>query len=131
MYRLTTDTRLGIITIAVEGFWSVAEVHEFVAALRREAAPFHAAGRKPALLYDYSNAVIQSREVVEAWAEIARRAPAAARRVAVFTEGKLARRQAQRVVDAAPTLRGFEDRAEAIAWLSAGDEAGQGIPPPR
>jgi len=116
MYHLRTDDA-GIIHIAIEGFWTVPEVADFARDLRAEASAARRSGRMPALFYDYTNAVIQSQEVVEALAAIARAAPAGARKVAIFTEGKLARRQAGRVAAAGERIAVFEDRAAALAWL--------------
>jgi hypothetical protein len=119
MYRLSTDHQTAIIHISVEGFWTVPEVHDFARDLGTEAAVVRGTGRLPALFYDYTNAVIQSQDVVAALAEVARRAPAGARKVAIFTEGKLARRQAARVAAASEKVQVFEDRAAALGWLEA------------
>jgi hypothetical protein len=118
MYRLHTDPPTGIIHISVEGFWTVDEVGAFARDLGRHASAIRCGGKMPALFYDYTNAVIQSQEVVAALQDVARQAPASARKVAIFTEGKLARRQAARVAAASDKIQVFEDRAAALGWLS-------------
>jgi len=118
MYHLRTDRVSGIIHIAIEGFWTVPEVAAFARDLGAEAASFHAEGRTPALFYDYTRAVIQSQDVVGALSELGRRAPAGARKVAIFTEGRLARRQAARVAAASDRIAVFDAREDALSWLA-------------
>jgi ribonuclease HI len=119
MYTIQTDRVTGIIQVSVEGFWTVEEVGAFAGDLGREAAMLATVGRSPAIFYDYTNAVIQSQEVVAALQEVARRAPAGAQKVAIFTDGKLARRQAARVAATSPKIAVFESRDAAIDWLAA------------
>jgi len=118
MFTIETDKRTAIITIAIQGFWTVTEVRTFASELGRQAAALREAGKEPCLFYDYTNAVIQSQDVVEALSHLARSAPAQARRVAVYTEGMLARRQARRVAAASDKIQLFDNRAAALEWLA-------------
>jgi len=45
----------------------------------------------------------------------------AGRKVALYTEGRLARLQAKRVAEAGSNMRVFDTRADAVAWLIGED----------
>jgi hypothetical protein len=118
MYTIKTDKKAALISISIQGFWTVTEVRNFAAALGQQAAALRALGKDPALFYDYTDAVIQSQDVVAALSDLARAAPAQARKVAVYTEGLLARRQARRVAATSDKIRLFDERAAALEWLA-------------
>ena len=118
MYTIETDRKTAIISISIQGFWTITEVRTFAAELGQQAAGLRALGKDPALFYDYTNAVIQSQDVVAALSDLARAAPAQARKVAVYTEGLLARRQARLVAAASDKIRLFDNRAAALEWLA-------------
>ena len=119
MYAFNTDLRTGVIEIVIAGFWQDGEVEAFAAGLAKEVASVHETGRMHATLYDYTDAVIQSQETVARFADIARDNPFRVAKTAIFTGGKLARRQAGRIAEQGPHIRVFEDRDEALAWLRA------------
>ena len=118
MYRIDANPDTGLLTIAVKGFWTLNDVHTYMAALREEAGKLLARGKVLTFFYDYTDAAIQSQEVVNAFITIAETGPALARKVAMFTEGKLARRQAQRIAAVRENITVFEDRTAAMAWLA-------------
>ena len=118
MYTIETNKKTAIISISIQGFWTVTDVRNFAAELARQAAALRLAGKEPALFYDYTNAVIQSQDVVAALSDLARAAPAQARKVAVYTKGLLARRQARLVAAANDKIRIFDERASALEWLA-------------
>jgi hypothetical protein len=117
MYTIQTDKKTALISVSIQGFWTVTEVRSFAAELARQAAALRALGKEPALFYDYTNAMIQSQDVVAALSELARAAPAQARKVAVYTEGLLARRQARQVAATNDKIRLFDKRESALEWL--------------
>lgn len=119
MVRLMTDLRTGVIEIVIGGFLQPADVAQFRGDLARETAAVRATGREQVTLYDYTDAVIQSQETVAALGELARDNPFRTRKTAIYTGGRLARRQACRVADAGAQVRNFDDRATALEWLLA------------
>lgn len=119
MYSFKTDMRNGVIEIVMSGFLMPGDVDRFRADLAEEAATVRATGRAQATLYDYTEAAIQSQETVAALGRMARDNPLRARKTAIFTAGRLARRQACRIVDGVDHIRMFEDRAAALEWLRA------------
>lgn len=121
MHAIHADATSGIVTIKIAGLCTLPEVMTLANELTQHARSLRLAGKIPALLYDYSDAVIQPQDVVAALADMAAAAPARARKVAIFTEGRLARRQARRVADAGNNIRTFEDRADALQWLQEFD----------
>ena len=117
MYRLNTDLRTGVIEVVIGGFWTDADVASYRVALAREVEAVRATGRPQLTLYDYTHAVIQSQETVAALGRMARDNPLAARKTAIFTAGRLARRQACRIAEEGQHVRIFEDRTAALDWL--------------
>lgn len=119
MYSFKTDMRTGVIEIVISGFMMPGDVDRFRADLAQEVATVRAAGHVQATLYDYTDAVIQSQETVAALARMAQDNPFQPRRTAIYTAGRLARRQACRIVNGVDHVRMFDDRATAIEWLRA------------
>lgn len=117
MHHIKNNLTLNCIEITVSGFWSPAHLEEFTVDLKRAIAAFPATGRPPASLYDFTDAAIQPQEVVAKMQAMASSPAFAGRKVALYTEGRLARLQAKRVSDAGTNMRVFDTRAEAVAWL--------------
>lgn len=117
MYAIRSDRRKALVEVTVTGFWREGEAEAFRAALAQEIATVRSGGRAHATLYDYTDAVIQSQETVAVLAAMARDNPFKARKTAIYTAGRLARRQAQRIAEAGQNLRLFDDREAALAWL--------------
>lgn len=111
--------RTGVIEVTISGFLHSGDVDLFRTALAREVDAVRATGREQATLYDYTDAVIQSQETVAALCRMARDNPLGARRTAIYTAGRLARRQACRIADGVDHIRMFDDRAAALDWLRA------------
>jgi hypothetical protein len=117
MHTIVNNVELGFLEITVVGFWEPDELDAFAADLRRAIQAFPDIGRPPGSLYNFTRAAIQSQQVVRKMREMAASPAFAGRRVALYTDGGLARLQARRVAMASDTMRVFESRAEAVAWM--------------
>ena len=107
MYCFHRHDALNIVEVTVGGFWSVVEFRAFVRDLQDVLAT--SLGKIPPMsLYNYTEAAIQSQEVVMLMQELAREV-APRRKVALYTEGRLARMQARRVADAGTRDGGFRE----------------------
>lgn len=118
MHAIKNNLILNCIEITVSGFWSPEHLDEFAEDLKRAIAAFPATGRPPASLYNFTDAAIQPQSVVAKMQAMASSKALAGRKVALYTEGRLARLQARRVADAGSNMRVFETRAQAVAWLA-------------
>ena len=116
MYSITHSDTRNILEITVSGFWTVEAFGAFVRDLRLALAVAPGA-EPPASLYNYTDAAIQSQEVIALMQDLAR-SVAPNRKVALYTEGRLARMQARRVAMAGTQMRVFENRGEAMGWLT-------------
>ncbi len=116
MFHIEYLADVHAVEVTIGGFFSEAEVTRFSRALAAELAA-HSAVRAPASLYNYTDAAIQSQAVIALFQEQARRTDPN-RCVALYTEGRLARLQAARVVAAGPNHQVFDTRAQALAWLA-------------
>ena len=115
MHRITYLPAFHILDIEVSGFWRVQDFRTFAANLA--AALAAAPGRLPPnSLYNYTDAAIQSQELVAMMQAMAQQVDPG-RRVALYTEGRLARMQARRVAAHCPSMAVFDDRPSALAWL--------------
>lgn len=119
MYSIVANVELGLLDITLRGFWTPADLDGFLADLRRAIATFPRGRGVPASLYDVTKAAIQSRDVVDAMRAAANSPEFASRRVALYTGLGLARRQARRIAESRDTMRVFETRGEALAWLAS------------
>ncbi len=119
MYEITTDLAKAIIEIKLEGFWSMEQVEAFGHDLAAQAARVALTGRRQAVLYDYTDVVIQSQDVIGALQAMARNDDFKSRRVALYSAGRMAVQQARRVAAASDRFAVFDDRRAALAWLAA------------
>jgi hypothetical protein len=120
LYKITINEKQRFIEVTIYGLCSMDEFRLFVGELRSTITKFPGSGSPPATLYDFSGATIQTQEVVLAMKALAENPAMAHRRVAMFTEGVLARRQAQRICENRSNMFVFNGRAEAIEWLTSG-----------
>ena len=118
MHTITNNVRQRFIEVKLEGLCSMDEFRTFVTELRDAIATFPAGDRPPATLYDFTGATIQTQEVVAAMKALAENPAMTHRRVAMYTEGVLARRQAERICENRPNMFVFTSRASALEWLS-------------
>jgi alkylation response protein AidB-like acyl-CoA dehydrogenase len=72
-------------------------------------------------LYNYTHAWIQPQAVVTKMRALAQHPAMIDRKVAMYTEGVLARQQAKRVAEGRDNMRVFGCRADALAFLAAND----------
>lgn len=119
MHTVSTNEALRIIEVKVEGLFSLAEFQEFTQELRSEIARFPVGAKPPATLYDFTNATIQTQEVVSAMKALAEHPAMVHRRVAMYTEGVLARQQAKRICENRNNMFVFASRQEALDWLAS------------
>lgn len=116
MHRIECLVAQRIIKVTVSGFWDEAHFDGFVADLRTAIVNFPP-GPPPMTLYNYSDAAIQTQAVVAKMRALALHPSMVHRKVAMYTEGILARQQARRVADGRDNMRMFDSRAAALAYL--------------
>ena len=119
MYTIAFDEKLRFIEVRLEGLCSMEEFQSFKIELHDAIARFQAGATKPTTLYDFTGAAIQTQEVVQAMKALAEDPAMTNRRVAMYTEGVLARQQAKRICQSRPNMIVFPSRAEAIDWLAS------------
>ncbi len=117
MHTITTDLDTGIIEVEASGFWTVPHVEGFLRDLECEARRVLATGKRHMLLGNFSQSAIQPQEVVAMLQRVALTIPLKSRKVALFTDGKLARLQVKRIVAVRDDMAVFDDRTSAMTWL--------------
>ena len=123
MHSITTDLGSGIIEVEASGFWTIAHVEDFLRDLEREAHRVLATGKRHMLLCNFSKSAIQPQEVITMLQRVAVSMPLKSRRVALYTEGKLARLQVKRIASVRDDMAVFDDRETALAWMLADSSA--------
>ncbi|KQT35272.1 hypothetical protein ASG29_03985 [Sphingomonas sp. Leaf412] len=118
MHKITSDVARRIIEVKLDGLCSMDEFRTFVIELRDAIARFPVGDAPPATLYDFTGATIQTQEVVAAMKALAENPAMTHRRVAMYTEGVLARRQAERICENRSNMFVFTSRASALDWLA-------------
>jgi hypothetical protein len=118
MHAITTDIDRRIIEVTLEGMCSMQEFVEFVGELRATITQFPIGPKPPATLYNFTEALIQTQEVVNAMKALAENPAMVHRTVAMYTEGALARRQAQRIAENRTNMRIFTNRQAALDWIA-------------
>lgn len=119
MHRISTNLATGIIEIEVSGFWKLDQLGAFADEVAEQARSVRLNGKRQAILYDYTQAAIQSQDVVTALREMAARDAFKSRKVALYSAGRLARLQARRIAECSDRFAVFEDRGAALDWLTA------------
>ncbi|SFO20321.1 hypothetical protein [Sphingomonas sp. OK281] len=117
MHSITTDLGSGIIEVEASGFWTLAHVEDFLRDLEREARSVLATGKRHMLLCNFTRAAIQPQEVIAMLQRMALTMPLRSRKVALYTNGKLARLQVKRIASVRDDMAVFDDRASALAWM--------------
>jgi len=123
MHSITTDLGSGIIEVEASGFWTIAHVEDFLRDLEREARRVLATGKRHMLLCNFSKSAIQPQEVITMLQRVAVSMPLKSRKVALYTEGKLARLQVKRIASVREDMAVFDDRETALAWMLADSSA--------
>jgi hypothetical protein len=119
MHNITTDLGSGIIEVEASGFWTLAHVAEFLRDLEREARRVLSTGKRHMLLCDFTRAAIQPQEVIAMLQRVAVTMPLKSRKVALYTNGKLARLQVKRIASVRDDMAVFDDWESALAWMLA------------
>ena len=119
MYAIKADLGTAIIEVRVDGFLQPEDITAFQADMMREVRAMRLQGKRQSILYDYTQAAIQSQEVVAALKTLAADDAFGSRRVALYSGGQLARMQASRIAGGDARFRIFDARADAVAWLTA------------
>lgn len=117
MHTITTDLATGIIEVEASGFWTIAHVEDFLRDLDREGRRVLATGKRHMLLCNFSRSAIQPQEVIAMLQRVAVTMPLKSRKVALYTEGKLARLQVKRIASVRDDMAVFDDRESALAWM--------------
>jgi F0F1-type ATP synthase alpha subunit len=117
MHNITTDLGSGIIEVEASGFWTLTHLADFLSDLEREARRVLSTGKRHMLLCDFTRAAIQSQEVIATLQATALTMPLKSRKVALYTNGKLARLQVKRIASVRDDMAVFDDRQSALAWL--------------
>jgi len=123
MHSIKNNITLGFIEVTVEGLWDEPHFDRFAADLRAAILAFPNTGRPPMTLYNYTRASIQTQAIVAKMRALAHHPSMLDRKVAMYTEGCLARQQAKRVAGDRHNMRVFDSRDSALAFL-ADDSAG-------
>ena len=118
LHTIINNEELRFIEVKLEGLCSLEEFQAFTAELRSSIARFPVGARPPATLYDFTGATIQTQEVVLAMKALAEHPAMTHRRVAMYTDGILARQQAKRICENRSNMFVFANRAEALEWLA-------------
>jgi len=123
MYTITNHIEPRIIEVKLDGLCSMEEFAQFCAELRVTITTFPSGPSDPATLYNFTDASIQTQEVVAAMKQLAENPAMVHRRVALYTEGALARRQAHRISENRPNMKVFPSRADALIWIASGADS--------
>ena len=123
MFSVTVDLEHGVFETAMTGLWTIDTMEEFGRAVEHAIQRIRATGRAPLSLCNYSGAMVQTQEVMAAFAAMMENPAVRSKRVAVYTDGALTRLQAKRATDEHEEFRFFTDRAEALKWLLTADRA--------
>lgn len=118
MYTINVNHDARYIEVKVEGLCTLAECEAFTKELRSEIARFPIGSKPPASLYDFTKANIQTQDVVLAMKALAEHPAMVHRRVAMYTEGVLARQQAKRICENRDNMAVFNSRAAALEWIT-------------
>lgn len=124
MHTISLNVELRIIEVKLMGLCSLEEFATFVKELRSAISNFPKGLHPPATLYDFTEATIQTQEVVAAMKALAENPVMVHRRVALYTEGVLAKRQAERICENRSNMFVFRSRAAALQWLVGGEDTG-------
>ncbi len=119
MHTITTDLATGIIEVDASGFWTIEHVEDFLRDLEREGRRVLATGKRHVLLCNFSKSAMQPQEVIAMLQRVAVSMPLKSRKVALYTEGKLARLQVKRIASVRDDMAVFDDRESAMAWMLA------------
>lgn len=115
--RVSTDLKNGLVRFSASGLWGEDQIKAGSAKIGEGAAPFIMANKPWAILADYSEAIVQPREVSENIRKSMQYAvKVGLQRIAVINSPPLVRMQYQRMSDIVET-KFFEDRVEALLWL--------------
>ena len=117
MHNITPDLGSGIIEVEASGFWTLEHVESFLRDLEREARRVLVTGKRHMLLCDFTRAAIQPQEVIAMLQRVAVTMPLKSRKVALYTEGKLARLQVKRIASVRDDMAVFDDREAALTWM--------------
>ena len=117
MFTIKTDRTCGLVDVTVSGLWTLDLLYDFALAVETAAHAIALGGKRHTLLCDFTALSIQPQALVAATVDWARGARVKSRKCALYTDGVLARRQAQRLAAASDRIAVFGDRASALAWL--------------
>ena len=120
MHSIVNNVKLGFIEVTVEGLWTDEGFEQFAADLRAAIIAFPDIGCPPMTLYNYTGASIQTQSIVARMQALAHHPSMIDRRVAMYTEGCLARQQAKRVAGNRANMQVFDSRECALAFLAEG-----------
>lgn len=123
MFDVTVDLDRGCFQSTIHGFWSLDTVDAFHRAVTDAGMRIQATGRAPISLCDYTGAMIQSQEVINALTTMMENPLVRCRRVAMYTSGVMPKMQAARATRTRPEIRFFTDLNDARAWLFAAEDA--------
>ncbi|RYE02826.1 MAG: hypothetical protein EOP61_07110 [Sphingomonadales bacterium] len=115
-FSIEADPSRDLIRIRMSGFFTQADLLEFLAARRDAHAELHCGPNQHLTLNDLREMKIQSQEMVDAFRAILADPLYRSRRLAFVVGPTLARTQLMRALDAR-NARCFEDRWTAEAWL--------------
>jgi hypothetical protein len=116
MFRIECDPSRRLILATLRGFMSVAEVADFHRQEQKLVKSMDWRSGEYVLVVDTVEAVIQSKEVVEAFVGIADKSPYRAQRISVVRGSALTRIQTQRILRNRENSAVFQNIVDAKAW---------------
>ncbi len=117
-YSIDYHARLAVLELRTAGFWTTDILRSFMTELHPKLAQIRALGTKFSVLIDSTDFPVQGREITDAFIGLINAENQVERPpTAVVVGSTLARMQASRVL-AAPHVRVFASRDEALVWLA-------------
>lgn len=121
-FTIDTDATRNLIAIRMRGFFTLADVARYHAAVVRASDALGGPAARQVMLNDISDMQIQSQDIVAAFQRVMGDPRYLGRRVGFVAVSSLARAQLSRVIGSR-TARIFATAAEAEAWLFAAPAA--------
>ncbi len=125
MHKVVVERSHGVVSLIAEGYFDETGLTAAAADLHRAIRSLGARAGRHVTMYDLTALNVVTPAVLDAFARYfsdPRIAPLWARRVALVTRSLLVTQQMERVRQVKDTLRIFNDRRAAMAWLLADQE---------
>jgi hypothetical protein len=115
--RVSTEPGRKLVRATMDGLLTVADVEQFSADEQAAVREMGLASGEFDLLVETLGSVVQTLEVMEAFAELLARSPLKARKIATVRQGALTRMQSRRIGNVRSNYEVFGTVEEANSWL--------------